>query len=1171
MTTMFRFSPSRAALAYIALSVLALALFAIPLWYAWTVNISTFRAYVDGPDTLAIAEKFHDEGVEGAVAAIEAQVPFLSGDEILVLADASNVRLAGNLPAWPPEVPAAAGTYGLVIDRAGAPMRVVVTHSVLPGGYQLLMGRESARFQSLVDLFWYGIGGVTAIVLIVGAAFGWGIRRALLAEVQDITRSASSIAQDEQSRRLETRGRPGALGALAATVNGMLDELANRNVRLEAQIAIRREAELELSRAHDIERARAGEELQRQKAHFDELFDLAPDALVLTDLSHPRILRINREFTRVFGYTPEEAVGKRLRHLIVPDDVPPADLTHNPDVLVGRKVEREVVRRRKDGSRFDALVTAKRIALQGDNDAMYIIYRDISDWKAAADRLRRNEAFLAEGQRISRTGSWGWELASGKVTWSEEQYRIFGFDSAEVEPSVDVLLGIVHPDDRERVRRQIMDGTRERASYAMDYRIVLPGGSVRHVRSVGRPVATGQGRVEEYIGVSMDVTERIIAEAALKLSEERYALAMEVTGDGHWDWNIVDDIYYASPIYLEMCGLPADTVITTRADWIAKFPKHPEDFPKYEEAVAAHLAGKTSTLEMEMRILVRGKPRWLHFTGQCLRDASGSPVRWAGSVTDITERKRVDEELHARQDMLDLAQKAARATAFEWWVGAPGAGANRWSSDLEVMYGLAPGTYDGTYESWKRLVLPADLSTVLDAMATAERTGDVAAEYRVVHKGGSVRWLQAKGRMFFDAHGGPARVVGFMLDVTDRRQAEDELRNMERQLRQVQRLEAMGTLAGGIAHDFNNLLGAILGYGEMALRDAPAGTRLKRDLDSIMVAGERGRALVDRVLAFSRSGVSERVPVRVQDVVGETLDLFSSGLRADVVVEARLNAGGAAIMGDATQIHQVTMNLVTNAVQAMPSGGVLRVSLDTVRLDAPRTATTGVLPPKDYVTLEVADTGSGIPPRVLERIFDPFFTTKEVGVGAGLGLSLVHGIVTGLDGVVDVSTVVDKGSVFTVYLPRAVTEIEPDGEALAERADVKPGNGERVLVVDDEESLVRLVVETLTDLLYAPVGFTSGVAALEAFTADPQRFDVVVTDESMPGMCGSDLIRRIRGIRPSIPAMVVSGYLSETIVARAREAGANEVLKKPLSTLALAWSLHRVLHQNEARDARVFS
>src|SRR5207253_1510787 len=226
-------------------------------------------------------------------------------------------------------------------------------------------------------------------------------------------------------------------------------------------------------------------------------------------------------------------------------------------------------------------------------------------------------------------------------------------------------------------------------------------------------------------------------------------------------------------------------------------------------------------------------------------------------------------------------QKSARAIAFEWKIGA-GEGENRWSSDLEAMYGFAPGTYDGSFEMWKKVVHPDDWPAVKEAINHAVRTGEVASEYRVVHPDLSVHWLQAKGRMLFDAAGQPARMVGFMQDITQRKQAEEELHKMEQELRRAQRLEAMGTLAGGIAHDFNNILGAILGYGEMAMRNARSGTRLHRDLDSIMAAGERGRSLVDRILAFSRSGVGERIPVHVEEVVREALDQLAGCLRTHV-------------------------------------------------------------------------------------------------------------------------------------------------------------------------------------------------------------------------------------------------------------------------------------------------
>src|SRR5262249_29948009 len=499
---------------------------------------------------------------------------------------------------------------------------------------------------------------------------------------------------------------------------------------------------------------------------------------------------------------------------------------------------------------------------------------------------------------------------------------------------------------------------------------------------------------------------------------------------------------------------------------------------------------------------------------------------------DVTERRKVEDDLRSRQEMLDLAQKAAQAIAFEFKLGA-GEGENRWSSDLEAMYGVAPGAYDGSFEAWKKLVHPEDWPAVKEAIRQAHRSGDVASEYRVAHADGSVHWLQAKGRMFFDGAGNATRMVGFMQDITQRKQAEEELRRMEQKLRGAQRLEAMGTLAGGIAHDFNNILGAILGYGEMALRDAKKGTRMRRDMDAIMAAGERGRALVDRILAFSRSGVGERVPVHVEEVVREALDQLAAKLPESVTIAPRLRAGRAAMLGDSTQVHQVVMNLANNAVQAMPQGGVLRVSLETLRM-APRPALIGTISAGEHIVLKVTDAGTGIRPEVLERMFDPFFTTKEVGVGTGLGLSLVHGIVANVGGAIDVATELGRGTTFTVYLPQS-------GEAPVRESDenrpLPRGEGERVLVVDDEEPLVRLATETLESLGYAPVGFTSSFQALQEFGANPGRFDAILTDERMPVITGSAIIREVRRINPSIPILLMSGFVGAAAALKARELG----------------------------------
>ena len=398
--------------------------------------------------------------------------------------------------------------------------------------------------------------------------------------------------------------------------------------------------------------------------------------------------------------------------------------------------------------------------------------------------------------------------------------------------------------------------------------------------------------------------------------------------------------------------------------------------------------------------------------------------------------------------------------------------------------------------------------------------------------------------------------MGSSSDVTAQRQAQVEKEQLEGQLRQSQKMEAIGTMAGGIAHDFNNILGAILGYGELAHQNCAEGSPLRRYLDNVMHAAERAKVLVEGILGFSRSGLGERAPVNIRCVVSETLELLEPSLPAGIRLERRIDAGDAAVIGDPTYLHQVAMNLCTNAIQAMEHGGLLGVALERIEVSEPRALSRGSLAPGLYVRLVVSDTGPGIPMVVLERIFDPFFTTKSVGEGTGLGLSLVHGIVADLGGAIGVTTESGRGTTFEIWLPVAG---EISAPPIEQERMLPRGNGETVMIVDDEQALVALAEEITAGLGYEPVGFTSSGSALHAFEGAPDRFDVILTDESMPHLLGSELAREIRRIRPTVPIIVMSGYGGSQLANRAAEIGVNAVLRKPLHRRELAESLARAL------------
>jgi CheY-like chemotaxis protein len=340
------------------------------------------------------------------------------------------------------------------------------------------------------------------------------------------------------------------------------------------------------------------------------------------------------------------------------------------------------------------------------------------------------------------------------------------------------------------------------------------------------------------------------------------------------------------------------------------------------------------------------------------------------------------------------------------------------------------------------------------------------------------------------------------------------------------------------------------------LQHAGGNGDLRRYLDNVMHAAERAKLLVERILGFSRSGLGDQVLVNVQSVVAETLELLTASLPADLRFETRLEAGDAAVLCDPTYLHQVAMNLCTNALQAMGRGGVLGVVLERARLSEAVTLTRGSLAPGAYVKLTVTDTGAGIQPDVLDRIFDPFFTTKNVGEGTGLGLSLVHGIVADLGGAIDVASTVGGGTRFDVWLP--LSGESPAVGAESERA-LPRGNGEFVMIVDDERPLVELAEEVVARFGYEPVGFVSSAAALRAFSAEPHHFDAVLTDEMMPELAGTELARQMREIRASIPILLMSGRAAAPLVDHAAQIGIDEILRKPLHARDIAEALARVL------------
>lgn len=376
------------------------------------------------------------------------------------------------------------------------------------------------------------------------------------------------------------------------------------------------------------------------------------------------------------------------------------------------------------------------------------------------------------------------------------------------------------------------------------------------------------------------------------------------------------------------------------------------------------------------------------------------------------------------------------------------------------------------------------------------------------------------------------------------------------QLARTSRLEALGALAGGVSHDFNNVLAGIVGYGEMAQDAAAPGSDQARHLGKVLQAAQRGQLLIERILSFSRGGARTSAVFELEPVVEEVLTLLTASLRPGVVLERMLAAPGATLRGDATQVFEAVMNLCTNAMQAMPDGGMLSVQLERRQVTTPQVLSHSPLPAGDYLMLSVADQGVGITPEVMEHLFEPFFSASGTHTGTGLGLAVVFGVVAEFGGGIDVDSHPGQGARFDLYFPECT---DPLPGPLEEPAAVPGGAGQRLLVVDDEPALLALAREMLTGLGYEPVCLADASAALQAATEAPQRFAAVITDELMPGLSGTQLAQALRERALPLPVVLVSGYGGALLARRASDAGVSRVLMKPLRRDELARTLAELI------------
>jgi CheY-like chemotaxis protein len=581
------------------------------------------------------------------------------------------------------------------------------------------------------------------------------------------------------------------------------------------------------------------------------------------------------------------------------------------------------------------------------------------------------------------------------------------------------------------------------------------------------------------------------------------------------------------------------------------FVTKPIDFPELLARIGTHLSLHDLRRDLrEMNRTLEDKVR------ERTRDLSASNQ---ALLAEIEERRRTEAQLRENKERLKEAQRIARVGH---WERDHLAGALTWSDETFRIFCVDPAE-GPSYRTYLDRIHPDDRERVKNDYEDAVRNRKTFdTTFRMVRRDGAVKHLHERCRTDYDADGRPLRSIGTCQDITQHVQMEEENRLLNMRLQQAQKLEAVGTLAGGIAHDFNNILAAIIGYTEISKIRHAEGGNVIGSLDSVLNACTRARNLVRHILTFSRQVETEMQPVSVRPIVKECLAFLKASTPSNIELRSRIETASGVVLGDPTQIHQIMMNLCTNAIHAMKGpGGVLDVCLEETTLDGDDREPPPGLERGDYVRLVVSDTGCGIPEEILGRIFDPFFTTKPRGEGTGMGLSILHGIVEKMGGGVTVSSEVGAGTTFEVLLPLYK---DGAGDGAAGGPAIQTGRG-RILFVDDEADIVESSREMMGRFGYETVTAENGEGALRLFTEDPDAFDLVMTDLSMPGMSGLDLAKRILAIRPDTPVALCTGYSADLTPEAVEAAGIRKVIQKPMSAAELSVALHDVLGPGDSR------
>lgn len=528
---------------------------------------------------------------------------------------------------------------------------------------------------------------------------------------------------------------------------------------------------------------------------------------------------------------------------------------------------------------------------------------------------------------------------------------------------------------------------------------------------------------------------------------------------------------------------------------------------------------------------------------------------------EIQERKKTTRALEEANNIINKSNSVAFL-----WENTTGWPVKFVTENVHRLFGYSAEEFTTNTISYLKVIHPDDIQRVYQEVV--ENTGSVGdqyfehAPYRIITKHNEIKWVSDNTFIRRNKNGEITHFQGIVEDITQRIEAEENKAELEAQLRQSHKMEAIGTMAGGIAHDFNNILSIIIGNADIAKYTLPADHPVRNNIDKVLYASNRAKELIGQILSFSRQKQGGKEPYYLCRLVDENMKSIGSTIPSSVQLKINIPSkcresitDCKMVLADPTQIHQLLLNLCVNAVQAMDEEGVLQLSVDEVLFDKNQPASRSALKPGVYEFLSVSDTGRGIQPEILDQIFNPFFTTKDVDKGTGMGLSVVHGIVEGHGGKIFVESEPGKGTTFHIYFP--VTEIKKVKEV--EDLTPLPTGTEHILFVDDEEMVANIGKDLCEMLGYKVTVITDSVEVLALFKKDPDQFDLVITDQTMPRLTGVELAKQVLEMKPGLPIILCTGFSSKVDKEKAQEIGIREFAAKPLDSRAIATLIRKTL------------